>query len=65
MYMAKMKKNEKIILGDDIEIVITEVFRGGTVIGIKCPKELKIKRVHIPKEVLNEATCGQGSIGNC
>jgi carbon storage regulator len=44
------KKNESILIGDDIEIIITEISDDKVKIGIKAPKAMKV----FSKELLIE-----------
>jgi len=44
---------QKILIGDDIEISISKVSRGQVWLGIKAPKEIPIIR----KEYLNKKKC--------
>ena len=42
MLMISRKKDQKIIISDEIEITILEVGRGRVTFGIKAPKHIKI-----------------------
>tara|TARA_Y100000310_G_scaffold312855_1_gene360603 strand:- start:200 stop:361 length:162 start_codon:yes stop_codon:yes gene_type:complete len=44
MLILKRKREQKILIGDDIEIMIVEVEGNQVKIGIKAPKDVKIKR---------------------
>lgn len=54
MLVLTRKKNESIVIGDDIEIVITEVAEDRVKIGIKAPKNFKIFRKELLEAVENE-----------
>lgn len=44
MLILTRKKDEAIIIGDDIEIIITEVYEDRVKIGIRAPKNMKVFR---------------------
>lgn len=44
MLMLKRRKDEKIYIGDNIEIKVVSVDRKAVVIGIEAPRELNIVR---------------------
>jgi carbon storage regulator len=48
------KKNESILIGDDIEIIITEISEDKVKIGIKAPKIMKVFRKELLLEVEQE-----------
>jgi len=48
------KKDEAIVIGDDIEIIITEISEDKVKIGIKAPKHMKIFRKELLAQVKEE-----------
>jgi carbon storage regulator len=48
------KKNESILIGDDIEIIITEISDDKVKIGIKAPKAMKVFRKELLIEIEQE-----------
>ena len=44
MLALSRKKGEGIIIGDDIELVVLDVFKDGVRIGIKAPKNVSVHR---------------------
>ena len=54
MLVLSRKRNQSIIVGDDIEIIITEVSEDKVKIGIKAPKSLKIFRKELIEEIQEE-----------
>ena len=54
MLVLSRKKNESILIGDDIEIVIVEVSDDKVKIGIKAPRNMKIFRKELLREVEQE-----------
>lgn len=54
MLVLTRKKDESIIIGDDIEIIITDIYEDKVKIGIKAPKSLKIFRKELLEEVESE-----------
>jgi len=44
MLVIKRKETESILIGDDIEIIISEISSGKVKICINAPKEIKISR---------------------
>jgi len=54
MLVLSRKKNEKIVIGDDIEIMVVEI-RGDKVrLGINAPEKVSIHREEIYKKIKNE-----------
>ena len=54
MLVLSRKKNESIMIGDDVEIIITDV-RGGKVrLGINAPKEISVHRKEIYEAIQRE-----------
>ena len=51
MLVLSRKTNEKILIGDDIEITIVGVSGDNVRIGIKAPKDVKILRSEVYEEV--------------
>ena len=54
MLVLTRKKNESIIIGDDIEIIISEISEDKVKIAIKAPKDVKIFRKELLKAVEDE-----------
>jgi len=54
MLVLSRKKNESIVINDDITIVIVEI-RGDKVrLGIECPKEIPVHRREVYDAIHNE-----------
>ena len=54
MLVLTRKKNESIVIGDDIEIVIVEISDDKVKLGIKAPKSMKVFRKELLQEVEQE-----------
>ena len=54
MLVLTRKKDESIIIGDDIEIVISEISEDKVKLAIKAPKSVKIFRKELIKAVEDE-----------
>lgn len=54
MLVLTRKKDESIVIGDDIEIIITDIYEDKVKIGIKAPKNLKVFRKELLEEVESE-----------
>lgn len=54
MLVLTRKKDESVIIGDDIEIIISEISDDKVKIAIKAPKNVKIFRKELIKAVENE-----------
>lgn len=54
MLIITRKKGESLMIGDDIEIVISKVDDGSVKLGIKAPKDLSILRKELYEEVEKE-----------
>jgi carbon storage regulator len=54
MLVIARKKSESILLGDDIEITITNIDNGTVKLAIKAPREVTILRKELYVEVENE-----------
>ncbi|MFL0165426.1 carbon storage regulator CsrA [Candidatus Clostridium helianthi] len=54
MLIITRKKGESLMIGDDIEIVISKIDDGSVKIGINAPKSIQILRKEIYEEVENE-----------
>jgi len=54
MLVLSRQKDESIMIGDDVEIVIVDV-RGDKVrLGIECPKEIPVHRREVYEAILRE-----------
>ena len=56
MLVLTRKKNESIIIGDDIQISIVEVRAKTVRIGISAPKQLSVHRKEIYDKILEQKT---------
>ncbi|HYE83653.1 MAG TPA: carbon storage regulator CsrA [Clostridia bacterium] len=54
MLVLSRKKNQSIMIGDNIEIIITDVSEDKVRIGIKAPRNLKIFRKELIEEIQEE-----------
>ncbi|WP_026888248.1 carbon storage regulator CsrA [Clostridium beijerinckii] len=54
MLIITRKKGESLMIGDDIEIVISKIDDGSVKIGIKAPKDVTILRKELYEEVEKE-----------
>ena len=54
MLVLTRKKDESIIIGDDIEIIVSEILEDKVKIAIKAPKNVKIFRKELMKAVEDE-----------
>jgi len=54
MLILTRKKNERIMIGDKIEIVVTDIQDGKVKLGIKAPKNVDIHRKEIYVDIQNE-----------
>ncbi len=54
MLVLSRKKNESIIIGDNIEIVVVDVKGEQVKIGIKAPREVSVHRAEVYEEIQNE-----------
>jgi len=57
MLVLSRKKDESIVVGDDIEIVVVDVRKGRVRLGIKAPRDVIVdrKEVRLKKEGKNES----------
>lgn len=54
MLIITRKQGESLMIGDDIEIIISRIDDGSVKIGIKAPKDISILRKELYEEVENE-----------
>ena len=54
MLIITRKKGESLMIGDDIEIIISKIDDGSVKIGIKAPKDVRILRKELYEEVERE-----------
>lgn len=54
MLVLSRKKNESIIIGDDIEIVIVDIKGDQVKIGVKAPKSVTVHRAEVYEEIQME-----------
>jgi carbon storage regulator len=62
MLIVSRKKSESILIGDDIEVIVTEVGADRVKIGIKAPKGVPILRKELAdaRELNREASTASG-----
>lgn len=54
MLIITRKKGESLMIGDDIEIIISKIDDGSVKIGIKAPRNIEILRKELYEEVEQE-----------
>jgi carbon storage regulator len=54
MLVLTRKKDESIIIGNDIEIIVSEIFEDKVKIAVKAPKSVKIFRKELVNAIENE-----------
>lgn len=54
MLVLSRKKNQSIMIGDNIEIIVTEITEDKVRIGINAPKSFKVFRKELIEEVQEE-----------
>lgn len=54
MLVLSRKKNQSVMIGEDIEIIITDIAEDKVRIGITAPKSLKIFRKELIEEIQEE-----------
>lgn len=54
MLIITRKKGESLMIGDDIEIVISKIDDGSVKIGVKAPRDIEILRKELYEEVEQE-----------
>ena len=54
MLVLTRRINEKIIIGDDIEIVLVDIGKDQVKIGINAPKQVKVHRWEVYEEIQRE-----------
>lgn len=54
MLIITRKKGESLMIGDDVEIIVSKIDDGSVKIGIKAPKDVSILRKEIYEEVEKE-----------
>lgn len=54
MLIITRKKGESLMIGDDIEIVVSKIDDGSVKIGIKAPKDVSILRKELYEQVEQE-----------
>lgn len=54
MLVLTRKINEKIVIGDDIEIVLVDVTKDQVKIGINAPRNVKVHRWEVYEEIQRE-----------
>jgi carbon storage regulator len=60
MLVLARKKDEAIILGDDIKIVVVEIREGKVRLGVEAPKEVPVHRQEIYEAIRREGREGAG-----
>lgn len=59
MLILSRKTNQKIVIGEDIEITIIDVKGEQVKVGIEAPKELKVFRQEVYEEIQRENLAAQ------
>ncbi len=54
MLVLTRKINEKIIIGDDVEIILVDIGKDQVKIGIKAPRSVKVHRWEVYEEIQRE-----------
>jgi len=54
MLIITRKKGESLMIGDDIEIIVSKIDDGSVKIGIKAPRDIQILRKELYEEVEQE-----------
>jgi carbon storage regulator len=54
MLIITRKKGESLMIGDDIEIIVSKIDDGSVKIGIKAPRDIQILRKELYEEVERE-----------
>lgn len=54
MLVLTRRINEKIVIGDDIEIVLVDIGKDQVKIGINAPKQVKVHRWEVYEEIQRE-----------
>ncbi|MHC1682452.1 MAG: carbon storage regulator CsrA [Clostridiaceae bacterium] len=54
MLVISRKKNESLLIGDDIEVTVTQIENGSVKIAINAPKSVRILRKELIEAVTNE-----------
>lgn len=54
MLVLSRKKNESIIIGDNIEIVIVDIKGDQVKVGVKAPKNITVHRAEVYEEIQRE-----------
>lgn len=54
MLVLSRKKNESIIIGDDVEIVIVDIKGDQVKVGIKAPRKVSVHRAEVYEEIQAE-----------
>jgi len=54
MLVLTRKSSESICIGDEVEIVITDITKGAVKIGIKAPKDTRVYRKEVYDRILLE-----------
>lgn len=54
MLVLTRRVNEKIIIGDDIEIILVDIGKDQVKIGINAPKNIKVHRWEVYEEIQRE-----------
>lgn len=54
MLVLTRKENEKILIGDDIEITVVAIDNGSVQLGINAPREIEILRKELLEDVKKE-----------